>query len=192
MIPILAAVLLGSAAAAAPAPTPKPAPAAPAVHASTSAAPGVRASTSAAGGAAAADLALGVSTYTVSTLYTGDRVRDPFLPLSMGGGGPGRAAEKSAALGVDIQGLQLRGIMKDEKSDFALFSMDNGKTLVLRDGHLYDERNKRVPGITGRIYLKKKMAKLVTADKDEKIYSFGESGDDKDKDQEQPQSDDSQ
>jgi hypothetical protein len=166
MIKTLAAVLLASAAAAAPS---VQRPATP---------PAVQASTSSAGSAA---LALGVSTYTVSTLYTGDRVRDPFLPPSMGAG-PARPQDKNAPLVVDIHALQLRGIMQDAKADFALFAMDTGAALVLRDGRLFDEHNKRVPGITGRIRIKQKRAELITADKDVQIYSLGEAAEEKNKD----------
>lgn len=161
MIPLLAAVLLGSAASAA------TAPAAPA--------PAVRAST-----AAAASPLVGLSTYTVSTLYTGDKVRDPFLPPSMGG--VARVREKGAPAVADIHALQLRGIMKDGATDFALFSADDGTSLVLRGGRLYDDRNKPVPGITGHIHIKQKRAELMTADKDVQIYSLGETDDAKSQD----------
>jgi hypothetical protein len=162
MITILAAVLLGSIAAAAPAaPVMAVQPAAAAVHASTAAAP-----------AATAANALGVSTYTVSTLYTGDKVRDPFLPPSVGGAS--RTRDRGAPNVVDIHSLELRGIMKDGKSDFAIFSTDSGGRLILRGKRLFDDRNKVVPGITGSIRLKQKRAELVTADKDVQIYSLGE------------------
>jgi hypothetical protein len=168
MITTFAAVLLCSIASAAlqgpgPGVPPSPAPApAPAVHASTAAAPSAQAAA-----------ALGVSTYTVSTLYTGDKVRDPFLPPSVGGG-PSRPRDRNAPFVVDIHALELRGIMKDAKSDFAIFSMDTGATLILRGSRLYDDHNKRVPGITGLIKMKQKRAELVTADKDVQIYSLGE------------------
>jgi len=167
MIASIAAVLLCSAAAAAPAAPPaapaKPATSTPAVHPSTAAAPG----------------GIGVSTYTVSTLYTGDRVRDPFLSASAGG--PARVREKGAPLAVDIHAIQLRGILKDAATEFALFKMDDGTTLVLRDGHLYDDSNKRLSGITGRIQIKQKRAELITEDKDVQVYTLGESGSDEDK-----------
>ena len=131
----------------------------------------VHASTAAASSVSAAAV-LGVSTYTVSTLYTGDRVRDPFLSPSVGG--PSRPRDRDTPLAVDIHALELRGIMKDAKSDFAIFTMDTGATLILRGSRLYDDRNKRVPGITGSIKIKQKRAELVTADKDVQIYSFGE------------------
>ncbi|MFI5363470.1 MAG: hypothetical protein ACHQ49_16000 [Elusimicrobiota bacterium] len=175
MITALGAVLLCSAALAAPAPAsaaPAPASAAPA--------PAPAAATSAvhSSGAPAAPSALTVSTFTVSTLYTGDQVRDPFLPASFREAArPSDRAE--APVGVDIHALELRGIMKDAASSFAIFSTDNGATLILRANKLYDEHNKRVPGITGRIMLKQKRAELVTPDKDVQIFTLGEMDADK-------------
>jgi hypothetical protein len=161
MTSLLAAVLLGSAAFAAPAP-------APAVAAST-AAP-----------AAAQSSALALSSYTVSTLYTGDKVRDPFMPASVGGAG--RQRDKNAPFVVDIHALELRGIMKDSQSEFALFSTDTGMSLILRGRRLYDERNKPVPGITGSINIKQKRAELITADKDRQPFQLGDSDASRDKD----------
>ncbi|MFI5349930.1 MAG: hypothetical protein ACHQ2Z_10320 [Elusimicrobiota bacterium] len=137
-------------------------PVASAVHASTATAP-----------APSAANALGVSTYTVSTLYTGDKVRDPFLPPSVGGG-PSHPRDRNAPNVVDIHALELRGIMKDGKNDFAIFSTDSGGRLILRGRRLYDDHNKVVPGITGFIHMKQKRAELITADKDVQIYSLGE------------------
>ena len=155
MIPVLAAVLLASAAAAAPRP-------ASAVPVSTAAAPSA--------------FSIGITTYTVATLYTGDRVRDPFLPPAVGGA-PVHRLKPGEAFVVDIHALQLRGIMKDAGSDYALFSMESGTALVLRGGGLYDDRGKRVPGITGHIRIKQKRAELITADKDVQIFSLGEADD---------------
>ena len=165
MITTFSAILLCSFASAG-----APAPGTPAVHASTAAAP-----------SAPAAAALGVSTYTVSTLYTGDRLRDPFLPPSVGGGSS-RPRDRNMPLVVDIHALELHGIMKDAKSDFAIFSMDTGATLILRGGRLYDDHKKRVPGITGLIKIKQKRAELITADKDVQIYSLGEPNANKAKD----------
>ncbi len=103
---------------------------------------------------ASASEAFGVSTYTVSTLYTGDKGRDPFLPPSVGGGSA-RARDKNAPIAVDIHVLELRGILKDEQSAFAIFTTDTGATLILRGNRLYDEHNKLVPGITGFIKITK-------------------------------------
>jgi hypothetical protein len=147
MIPLLAAVLLSPAAAAAPAPAPA----------------AVQVSSAPAG--------IGMSTYTVSTMYTGDRVRDPFMPPSAGA--PARPREKGAPLTVDIHALQLRGIMQDGREEYALFGAEGGETFVLRGGRLYADK-KPVPGITGRIHIKQKRAELVTADKDVQIFGLGE------------------
>jgi hypothetical protein len=164
MIAQFAAVLLCARAAAAPVapPAPAQAPAAPAVRASTAAA-----------SAAPASAALGVSTDTVSTLYTGDRVRDPFMPPSVGGG-PARPRDKNAPLVVDIHALELRGIMRDGKTDFAIFSTDTGARLILRGSRLYDDRNKPVHGITGSINIKQKRAVLITSDRDRQPFNLGE------------------
>ncbi len=151
MTALLAAALLSVSAAAA-APAPRPAPAGPVV------------STQALAG-------LSLSTYTVSTLYTGDRYRDPFLASSAGGARVARRTEGPTQ--VDIHSLQLHGIMQDSSSAFALFSADDGTTLILRGGRLYDPANKLVPGITGHIWIKRRRADLITADKDVQIYSLG-------------------
>ena len=149
MIALLTAVLLGTAAAAAPAPAPVPV--------STQALVG-----------------LSLSTYTVSTLYTGDHYRDPFQSSSAGGARVRRKADGPTQ--VDIHSLQLRGILQDDSGDFALFSADDGSTLILRGGRLYDSANKRVPGITGHAWVKRKRADLITADKDVQIYTLGATG----------------
>lgn len=138
--------------------------------------PAVAASTSAAH--------VAVSTQTVGSIYTGDRVRDPFLPATMGGGGARRVESKSEGDNgpevVDIHGMSLRGIMKDAKTDYALFSAETGGSYILRGGKLYNERNKQVPGITGAVKLKQKTVELVTADKDVQVFRLGEE-EDKDK-----------
>ena len=122
----------------------------------------------------AAVAALAPSTYTVSTLYTGDHYRDPFVAASAGGPRKPRASAR-APVSADIHELQLRGIMKDSVSDFALFTAEDGSVFLLRGSRLYGAGNKRVPGITGRIRIKQKRAGLVTADKDVQIYNLGES-----------------
>jgi Tfp pilus assembly protein PilP len=118
------------------------------------------------------------STYTVSTLYTGDRVRDPFLPPSMGAPvGGGRPAGDKGPLSVNIHTLQLRGIMQDGRRQFAIFSTASGLTLMLRGGRLYDDLNNRIPGISGSIRIRQKRAVLITADKDVQIFDLGEKND---------------
>lgn len=130
---------------------------------------------------AAARGLIGVSTQTVSSIYTGDRSRDPFLPAAMGASSVRRVTDEKneGPEVVDIHGMLLRGIMKDSKLDYALFTAETGGTYLLRGGRLYNERNKPVPGITGVIKLKQKTVELITADKDVQVFRLGE--DDKEK-----------
>lgn len=145
------------------------------------------AAVSASTGTAAAPI--GTSTHTVSSLYTGDRLRDPFLPAAAGASSPRRVerVEEGAAEGaavpetVDIHGMTLRGIMKDATRDYALFSPETGGTFMLRAGKLYNNRNKPVPGIWGRIKLKQKTVELITADKDVQVFRLGEDEKEKEK-----------
>ena len=131
----------------------------------------------------AAQLLIGASTQTVSSLYTGDRVRDPFMPAAMGATSVRRVTDEKAEGPevVDIHGMFLRGIMKDAKVDYALFSSEGGGSYLLRGGKLYNERNKPVPGITGAIKLKQKTVELITPDKDVQVFRLGEDEKDKEK-----------
>lgn len=136
--------------------------------AATALAAEVAASTSAASVAA--------STQTVSTIYTGDRVRDPFLPAAMGASSA-RRRDDSQPEGpevVDIHAMTLRGIMKDATIDYALFTSETGSSYLLRGGRLYNERQKVVPGIRGVIKIKQKTVELITPDKDVQVFRLGE------------------
>ena len=132
---------------------------------------------------AGALLPIGASTQTVSSLYTGDRVRDPFLPSAMGVTGPRRVedAKTAGSMVLDIHSMLLRGIMKDPKIDYALFTSEDGGTYLLRGGKLYNERNKPVTGITGVIKLKQKTVELITSDKDVQVFRLGEDEKEKEK-----------
>ncbi len=139
--------------------------------------------TSVAASTSAAHLPIGASTQTVSSIYTGDRVRDPFLPAAMGATSARRSEDvkNDGPEIVDIHGMALRGIMRDTKVDYALFTSEGGGTYLLRGGRLYNERNKPVPGITGAIKLKQKTVELVTSDKDVQVFRLGEDEKDKEK-----------
>ena len=52
---------------------------------------------------------------------------------------------------------------------------------MLRAGKFYNDRNKLVPGISGRIRLKQKTVELVTAEKDVQVFRLGEEEKDKEK-----------
>lgn len=130
--------------------------------------------------------ALAQSTQTVGSLYTGDRVRDPFLPASSSGARAARKEEggqPEASPSVDIHALTLRGMMKDSAADYALFAAETGEVFMLRAGRLFNDRNKPVQGITGRIRLKQKMVELFTPERDRQPFIIGESRD-KEKDEE--------
>lgn len=148
---------------------------------------GVAASTAAVKAAAvpATSPALAQSTQTVGSIYTGDRVRDPFQPASSGGGGRSSAkhddGEPEPPPTADIHTLSLRGILKDNNADYAIFAAETGETFMLRAGRLYNDRNKPVQGITGRINLKQKLVELFTPEKDRQPYIIGET---KEKDEE--------
>lgn len=131
----------------------------------------------------AAHFPVGASTQTVSSIYTGDRVRDPFLPAAMGGTSV-RRVENTKTGGpevVDIHGMTLRGIMKDARVDYALFASEGGGVFLLRGGKLYNDRHKPVPGITGAIRLKQKTVELITPDKDVQVFRLGEDEKEKEK-----------
>ncbi|MEK7388672.1 MAG: hypothetical protein AAB036_03135 [Elusimicrobiota bacterium] len=132
--------------------------------------------------AAEASSLVGTSTQTISSLYTGDRVRDPFLPVTMGGGAARVVDPKDEeSTVVDIHALVLRGILKDSLNDFALFSSEAGRTYMLRAGKFFNDRNKLMPGITGRIRLKQKIVELITADKDVQVFRMGQEEKEKEK-----------
>lgn len=129
---------------------------------------------------AAATGPLAQSTMTVGSLYTGDRVRDPFMPASSGGGRGPAVADKDEPQGppvADIHALSLRGILKDAAADYAIFAAETGEVFMLRAGKLYNDRNKVVRGVTGRINLRQKLVELFTADKDRQPFTIGESKD---------------
>jgi len=175
MITSALVLLLATAGPAKAGPAPSPVPAAPA--AAAAAHKGVATSTGTV-------LPIGASTQTVSSLYTGDRVRDPFMASAMGCAAHTRRADDVKTEGpevVDIHGMSLRGIMRDPKIDYALFTAENGGTYLLRGGRLYNERNKPVPGITGSIKLKQKTVELVTPDKDVQVFRLGEDEKEKEK-----------
>lgn len=124
-----------------------------------------------------------VSTQTVATIYTGDRVRDPFLPAAMGATTARRRddAQDDGPEVVDIHAMTLRGIMKDETIDYALFTSETGASYLLRGGRLYNERQKVVPGIRGVIKIKQKTVELITPDKDVQVFRLGEDEKEKEK-----------
>lgn len=124
---------------------------------------------------ASSTAAVAVSTLTVSAIYTGDRLRDPFSAASSGGlrrSASDKSGDENAPL--DIHAMTLRGIMQDSKTEYALFTAESGEAFMLRGGRLYNGAAKPVPGVTGRIRLKQKTVELITADKDVQVFRLGE------------------
>lgn len=116
-------------------------------------------------------VAASTPTATISSIYTVEKLRDPFSK----GGGASAAAKLFTADDFNIHNLSLRGIMKDASSDYALLSdPEFGVSFILRKGKLYDSKNKLVPGVSGRIDVKRKTVDLATLDKDVQVFRLGE------------------
>jgi Tfp pilus assembly protein PilP len=79
--------------------------------------------------------------------YSGDRYRDPFIPLA-GQGAYFSENEESAI--PNIASLTLKGIIGEGKTKIALIS-GAGSTYILKGGRLYDNRQRQIKGITGAI-----------------------------------------
>jgi hypothetical protein len=135
---------------------PAPAPAAPAAQAK----PG------------SAEVKASSSTLTPAQIYTVERLRDPFsAPGAAGGAGKTYSVETD----FSIHNLSLRGVMKDPSSDYALFTDPNfGVSFILRNGKLYDSRNKIVPGVAGKLKTREKWAQLETPEHDVQVFRLGE------------------
>lgn len=135
-----------------------------------SCAPGARAAEPAASTTTAQGVAVSTQA-TVATIYTADRLRDPFSRW-----GAGRASSKPFSIeDFSIHKLSLRGIMRDAGSDFALFTdSESGAGFLLRKGKLYDPKKKAVPGISGAINFKAKAVTLTAPEGDVQIFRLGE------------------
>ena len=125
-----------------------------------------------AGAAAAPAVVRSTGTVAPQTIYTAERVRDPFIaPTSVGG----TTTNPFTIEDFNIHNLALRGIMKDSGTDFALFTdAQFGITFILRRGKLYDPKNKPVPGVTGGLNLKQRTAHLMAADGDVQTFKLGQ------------------
>lgn len=112
-------------------------------------------------------------TPSVSSVYTAERLRDPF---QLSGSGASAVAEKAFTIDdFNMHNLVLRGTMKDGGADYALLSdREFGVAFILRNGKLYDSKRKAVPGVTGRIHLKEKTVELTGPDGDVQVLRLGE------------------
>lgn len=109
------------------------------------------------------------------TIYTAEKLRDPFRQLSASAGGV--ATHPFSLDDFNIHNLSLRAIMKDRSISYALFSEQAyGVTFILRGSKLYDQKGKVVPGVTGALNIKQKTAHLTTQDNDVQVFRLGEEG----------------
>ena len=129
----------------------------------------------AAGAAAPAEVDASTPTMPISSIYTVEKLRDPFIK---GGGSASFAVAGPKEFSIEdfnIHNLSLKGLMKDAGMDYALLvDKEFGLSYVLRKGRLYDIRNKPLPGISGTIDIKAKQVNVMTADKDVQVLRLGE------------------
>ncbi|MCX5788969.1 MAG: hypothetical protein NTX64_10760 [Elusimicrobia bacterium] len=139
---------------------------------------------------AAPPAAPAVSTQTASTvdgLYPIAGLRDPFVPVPGGSGRGGAAAAPTDAEGsampaglmppeeFSIHALALKGVMEDRSGALAvLVDSKYGASFVLKQGRLYDVKNKPVPGVTGVVKVKQKTVRLTTPERDVEVLRMGE------------------
>lgn len=107
---------------------------------------------------------------SVASIYTAERLRDPFRADT----GGTVVKRKFSAAEFNIHNLTLKGIMADRAADFAVFSDNSyGYTMMLRKGRLFDPKGRPVPGVTGRLDVKRKRASLQTGDGDVQVFRLG-------------------
>ncbi len=82
-------------------------------------------------------------------VYKGDRMRDPFLPLNVQGGGLISSAVKTDMGPFNPEGADLKGILKTPTGRWALIRTVDGATYVVQNGRVYDPKRKPVNGYQG-------------------------------------------
>ena len=104
--------------------------------------------------------------------YPGMSYRDPFIPLSGEKLARARLGLTKEAVVPGLGMLSLKGIIKDSKDEIALFSSPQGSYLLV-NGSMYDNQNRKVPGMTGRIVLSRREV-VLTLGGDSKTYALPE------------------
>lgn len=108
---------------------------------------------------------------TPSLIYTTSNLRDPFRKAASGGSVTRKAFKSSD---FNIHNLDLRGLMADSKSNYALLvDVNYGESFILKDGRLYGPRGKPIPGISGHLDVKRKTAYLKARDGDVQVLRLG-------------------
>jgi len=104
--------------------------------------------------------------------YRGEIYRDPFIPLDEKKIVSPFLESSGEGLMPALGSLTLKGIIIDNKQKIALFSSPTGR-YILRNGKLYDNRNRIVRGLTGTI-VDNNTIKIITEDKFVKTYKLKE------------------
>lgn len=112
---------------------------------------------------------------TIEDVYAGGKLRDPFMASQAGGGRAGGAAKKFSLEDFSIHSLELKGILRDSTGSYAVL-VDGGMGVgfILRGGQLFDYKNKRIPGVRGKVDYGRKTVVLMTADNDVQTLRLGE------------------
>lgn len=111
---------------------------------------------------------------TVASIYTADRIRDPFIAGGLGGGG-GASAKPFTHEDFNIHNLQLKGIMKDGADNYAMLNdQEFGVSFVLRRGKLYDMKNKPIANVKGTISAKERTVRLEGPEGDVQVLRLGQ------------------
>lgn len=111
---------------------------------------------------------------SISSIYTVEKLRDPFMQGGMGGAAGGTAKTFEAA-DFNIHNLVLKGIMKDGAVYMAmLFDQEFGVSFVMRGGRIYDGKKKAIPNVKGSIDAKTKTVKLEGLEGDVQVLRLGE------------------
>jgi Tfp pilus assembly protein PilO len=112
---------------------------------------------------------------TVVSIYSVDSLRDPFAKTDFH-----PPATPLPPGEIDLNNLNLTGLMGDKAGDFAVFT-DNtdGRSFVLRRGKLYDAKSllkpapRAVRGVTGSLNIRQRTAHLANASA-EKDFGLGD------------------
>jgi hypothetical protein len=86
-------------------------------------------------------------------VYNGLSFRDPFLPSQGERLARARLGLTKDAVVPSLGSLSLKGIIEDQKDKIALFTSPYGSYMFV-NGKLYDNQNRLVKGITGKIVFK--------------------------------------
>lgn len=112
----------------------------------------------------------------ISALYDGERYRDPFQPpkAAASPAASAQAQDPAQPQEFSIHLLNLKGILKDKRGSYAVLTDSLGGSYILKDGKLFDYKNKPLPGVAGAIQPKQKSVTLMTPDKDVQVLHIGE------------------